>query len=307
MRYRAGILSIFIIALFLTGCGEQTIAMPADSLSGQTAMISQTESFQNALTLPEIFIHAAGTTLETRIFVPKGYVRTPAEEGSFTEFLRNYSLKEDQSPILFYNGEEKQGHSHQAVFTLPLEATDLQQCADSVMRVYAEYLYWSGQTDKIAFHFTNGFLAKYSRWRDGGRIVVKGKNVSWTQSASYDDSYKCFQRYLQIVFTYAGTISMLSESREISLSELQVGDVFLKGGSPGHVVMVVDVCENEEGKKAFLLGQGHMPAQEFHVLKNPLHRNNPWYYEEEFSYPFITPDYVFPEGSLRRMCYLDER
>lgn len=40
-----------------------------------------------------------------------------------------------------------------------------------------------------------------------------------------------------------------------------VGDVFLKGGSPGHVVMVVDLCENEEGQKAFLPGQGYMPAQ----------------------------------------------
>lgn len=305
MRYKTAIISILITAFLLTGCGRQTAAMPAQYLSGQTAKVSQSENFQNALTIPEIFIHVSGDTLETRFFVPKGYVRTSAEEGSFTEFLRNYSLKEDKSPILFYNGEAKQGHSHQAVFALPIEATDLQQCADSVMRVYAEYLYWSGQQEKIAFHFTNGFLAKYSRWRDGGRIVVRGKNVSWTQSAAYDDSYKCFQRYLQMVFTYAGTISMESESRKISLAELRVGDVFLKGGSPGHVVMVVDICENEEGKKAFLLGQGHMPAQEFHVLKNPLHRNNPWYYEEEISYPFVTPDYVFPEGSLRRLCYLE--
>ncbi|MCM1186533.1 MAG: DUF4846 domain-containing protein [Lachnoclostridium sp.] len=306
MKYRFHTIIILITVFLLTGCEKQLSAAPTDTFLGQTAKVSQSETFRDALTIPEIFIHAAGDTLETRIFVPKGYVRIPAEEGSFAEFLREYSLKEDQSPILLYNGQEKPGHSHQAVFALPIEAEDLQQCADSVMRVYAEYLYWSGQPEKIAFHFTNGFLAKYSRWRDGGRIVVRGKSASWKQSASYDDSYQCFQRYLRTVFVYAGTISMESESREISPSELQAGDVFLKGGSPGHVVMVVDVCENEEGKKAFLLGQGHMPAQEFHLLKNPLHRNNPWYYEEEISYPFVTPDYLFPEGSLRRLCYLDE-
>lgn len=25
---------------------------------------------------------------------------------------------------------------------------------------------------------------------------------------------------------------------------------------------------------------------------------DPWYYVSEVSYPFITPEYVFPEGSL---------
>lgn len=309
MKYRAGIVCILGTVLLLGGCGKQSSpsAAPANILSGLTKTFSESQFFQNSLTIPQLFIDASGNTLETRILCPKGYTRTPAKEGSFTEFLRKYSLKEDGSPILLYNGQEKPGEDHQAVFMLPIEAEDLQQCADSVMRVYAEYLYSSGQQDKIAFHFTNGFLAKYSKWRDGGRIVVKGKNVSWVQSASYDDSYKCFQRYLRMVFVYAGTLSMKTESQEISLSDLEVGDVFLKGGEPGHVVMVVDICENEEGKKAFLLGQGHMPAQEFHVLKNPLHLNNPWYYEEEVTYPFETPEYTFPEGSLCRLCYLEER
>ena len=53
---------------------------------------------------------------------------------------------------------------------------------------------------------------------------------------------------------------MEKESEPVAMSELRVGDVFLKGGSPGHVVMVVDVCENENGEKAFLLAQGYMPA-----------------------------------------------
>lgn len=251
-------------------------------------------------------IDAEGTTLATRILSPEGYARTDAVEGSFTEFLREYPLKEDGSPVLLYDGQEKGNQSaHEAVFLLPLEAEDLQQCADSVMRVYAEYLYHSGQADRIAFHFTNGFLAEYGRWRDGGRISVNGNTVDWVQTATYDDSYETFQKYLRMVFVYAGTLSMEGESTPVSLEDIQVGDVFLKGGSPGHVVMIVDICENAEGGKAFLLGQGYMPAQEFHVLKNPLHEEDPWYYEEEITYPFRTPEYVFEEGSLCRLSYLE--
>ena len=109
--------------------------------------------------------------------------------------------------------------------------------------------------------------------------------------------------YLRIVFSYAGTASMDTEAQPIPLSDLQVGDVFLKGGNPGHVVMVVDLCENADGKKAFLLAQGYMRAQQFHVLKNPAHEDDPWYYEDEVTYPFHTPEYTFQKGSLKRLNY----
>ena len=123
-------------------------------------------------------------------------------------------------------------------------------------------------------------------------IVSQGKLVA--------DSLK---DYLRIVFSYAGTASMDTEAQPIPLSDLQVGDVFLKGGNPGHVVMVVDLCENADGKKAFLLAQGYMPAQQFHVLKNPAHEDDPWYYEDEVTYPFHTPEYTFQKGSLKRLNY----
>ena len=116
-------------------------------------------------------------------------------------------------------------------------------------------------------------------------------------------TYESFQKYLRIVFSYASTLSMEKESKEIKVSDIQVGDIFIKGGSPGHVVMVVDKCENQEGKKAFLLAQGFMPAQQFHILKNERHKDDMWYYEDEVTYPFSTPEYTFEKGSLRRLEY----
>ena len=212
-------------------------------------------------------------------------------------------MKKDGSSVLLYDGSRKGNQSaHAAVFKLPIEEEDLQQCADSIMRVYAEYFWKTGQKERIQFHFVDGFLADYKTWRDGGRIQA-GTTTSWVHSAGYDDSYQNFKKYLRMVFAYAGTLSMEAESKKIPLSKLQIGDIFIKGASPGHVVMVVDICKNEEGKKAFLLAQGYMPAQEFHLLKNLKHEEDPWYYEEEISYPFQTPEYTFQKGSLRRLEY----
>lgn len=250
-------------------------------------------------------IHPEGMTVESRIATPEGYTRIDTtDDESFTSFIRNYPVKEDGSPVLLYDGSQKRNQSaHIAVLELPIENEDLQQCADSIMRMYAEYYYATGQYDKIRFHFVNGFLAEYSKWREGYRISFSGNDTVWVQSASFDDSYTCFQKFMRIVFSYAGTLSMENESKQISLEEAQVGDIFLKGGSPGHVVMILDICENEEGERAFLLAQGYMPAQEFHILKNPLHEENPWYYESEIIYPLRTPEYTFPEGSLKRLNY----
>ncbi len=306
----------FIIALCLlclTGCGKfagrssgeipEESQLPDEPVEITTEPEADSEPEEDA-ECGILLIDSEGMTLQTRILTPEGYSRVSAEAGSLTEFLREYPLKEDGSPVLLYDGREKGNQSaHQAVLALPIEAVDLQQCADSVMRIYAEYYYQTGQPEKIAFHFTNGFLAEYVRWRDGERIKVDGNQVQWVQSAARDDSYESFVEYLKMVFCYAGTLSMETESEEIDCSQMRVGDVFLKGGSPGHVVMVIDICENEAGQRAFLLGQGYMPAQEFHVLKNPQHEEDCWYYEEEITYPFHTPEYTFQQGSCRRLNY----
>ncbi len=303
---------VLLAGIWTVGCAN-TEEVKDERLSAQMSEVSEDETgeltekgseYFSEIKEKKILVAPEGAALEERILTPEGYFRTEAEAGSLKEFLRNYPMKAQDSPVLLYDGSEKRNQkAHAAVFALPLENEDLQQCADSVMRVYAEYFWETGQYQRIAFHFVNGFWAEYLKWRDGNRIVVSGNDVSWSKTASYDDSYDNFVQYLRIVFAYAGTLSMDEESGPIDLKDARAGDVFLKAGSPGHVVMIVDVCENNTGDRAFLLAQGYMPAQEFHLLNNPEHEGDPWYYDEEVVYPFSTPEYTFEEGSLRRLNY----
>ena len=247
------------------------------------------------------FVNPSGKTLVKRILTPKGYKRTKAKKGSFESFLRNYRLKPDGSPVLLCNGSEKGNQSaHIAVFKLPIESEDLQQCADSIMRVYGEYYYGKKEYGKITFPLGNGFIADFDKWRKGYSISVSGNKIAWVYSSKNDSSYDSFKRFMRIVFAYSGTLNMDYSSKKIKLSEARVGDIFIRGGSPGHVVMIADICKNAKGKKAYLLAQGYMPAQEFQLLRNPLHKDDPWYYEEEIKYPLRTPEYSFEKGSLRR-------
>ena len=72
-----------------------------------------------------------------------------------------------------------------------------------------------------------------------------------------------------MVWGYCGTWSLQEyDTIEVDIKEMQVGDMFLIGGFPGHTMSIVDIIENSEGNKKFMLAQSFMPAQEQHILLN---------------------------------------
>ena len=260
-------------------------------------------SQENSLSL----IHDDGNTIPERISTPYTYKRIAAEQKSFAEYLRNFPLKKAGSPVLLYNGHEKPNQSaHAAVFALPIENQDLQQSAQVIMRLYAEYFYHTAQEEKIKFLFENKTLCKWTDWKRDFRIDVAGSLKKWTRFEQPPDKNKAFLDYLRNVFSYTNTFSMQSyESKPISFSELQIGDILMDAGSPGHVCMVVDIAESKkEGQRVFLLAQGFRPAQDFYILKNPNRINDPWYHEEDFRFPLRTNEYIFPRENWRRLTYL---
>ena len=189
---------------------------------------------------------------------------------------------------------------HAAVIDMSVGGRDLQQCADAVIRLRAEYLFATGRQDEIAFHFTNGFLAEWRRWRRGERIAVDGNECRWLRRAEPDVSHDELLRFLDIVFTYAGTLSLEKELRPVGPDYLRIGDVFITGGSPGHAVIVVDLARDASGRAIFLLAQSYMPAQEIHVLKNLRHPElGPWFTSGEDD-ALYTPEWTFQWDDRRR-------
>lgn len=244
-------------------------------------------------------------TVATRIAPPSGYVRETCAGGTFANYLRNLPLLPQGSKVLLFNGKEKRNQSAAfAVINMEIGNRDLQQCADAVIRLRAEYLWKQKRYGEIKFNFTNGFPASYKKWAEGERIKVSGNQVQWYASGKGADySYKTFRNYLDRVFMYAGTASLSKELKTVPYHSLQSGDVFIKGGSPGHAVIVVDVAVHPvTKKKVFLLAQSYMPAQQIHILVNPANRSlSPWYeLGDETSRYLYTPEWTFEKSDLKR-------
>lgn len=220
------------------------------------------------------------TVYETikNIPLPAGFKRQHTDQNSFASYLSSIELKRNKTVYLF-NGQPKFNQSAQfAVLNVSVGARNLQQCADAVMRLRAEYLFKQEAFDKIVFfdndHRVYKFCPPYTR-----------------------DNFKA---YLNKVFGMCGTASLCKQLKPVAdFYNIQPGNVLIRGGFPGHAVMVMDVAVNENGKKIYLLAQSYMPAQDIHVLNNPMNKNlSPWY-EVNDDNIIRTPEYSFTKNELR--------
>jgi hypothetical protein len=129
---------------------------------------------------------------------------------------------------------------------------------------------------------------------------VHGDDVTWSARGRRDDSYASFRKYLDVVMGYAGTASLAKElARVPDARRVEPGDVYIKGGFPGHAVLVADVAEAADGRRLFLAVQSYMPAQDPHVLRAPGSPHGAWY-EPPADGSLVTPEWTFAAGSLRR-------
>ncbi len=240
--------------------------------------------------------------IKTRINTPPGYERVKPEPGSFGRWLQRLPLKEKNAPVLFFDGRKKPDQNfHYAVIDIDSGSRDLQQCADAVIRLRAEYLYCMGKYDRISFHFTSGDEARFLKWAGGYRPYVDGSSVTWKKTAEINQDYPDFRKYLDAVFTYAGSWSLSQEllQRKNPL-EMKIGDVLIQGGFPGHAVIIVDKAVNPQNNDIlFLAAQSYMPAQDIHILKNPGDKSlSPWY-KLPTRGDIVTPEWTFQVSDLR--------
>lgn len=233
--------------------------------------------------------------------LPPGYVRIPATNDSYAGFLRNLPLKADPT-VYLYNGQKKRNQQAQyAVLDIDAGTKDLQQCADAVMRLRAEYLYARQQYDAISFRFTNGFYCDYAHYAGGYRPIIRGNSCTWALQQSPDHSRKGFRQYLDLVYTYAGTQSLHAQLKPAPFTGLAPGQVLIQTRQPyGHAVTVMDMACNPQTKDTvFLLAQSYMPAQDMHILRNPSSTTlSPWY-SVHFEGPLDTPEWTFSKEDLR--------
>jgi Domain of unknown function (4846) len=234
----------------------------------------------------------ADRTVEA-IPLPAGFHRVPLDVESFAAWLRKVTLKKDNT-VYLYNGQRKANQDAQfAVLNISVGHEDLQQCADAVMRLRAEYLFSIHDYEAIDFYTEQGVRLNFAMWAAERKVILAG-NGEQSRIRS------CFDAYLRAVFTYCSTRTLHKQLlRARSFGLIQAGDVLIRAGSPGHAMLVIDVAEDNQGHRIYLLAQSYMPAQDIHIVKNPLDAAfSPWYRVDTTASLIQTPEYEFTTNEL---------
>ncbi len=259
------LISSSIMQLMLLSCNNvSTInAVPNKQISNFKKKITNNDRYKQIKAIP----------------LPTGYTRVNNDANFFADYLRDIKLKES-SVVYLYNGQQKENQTAQyAVLDISVGDQNLQQCADAVMRLRAEYLFAEKQFGKIVFY--------------------DNEKTAYQFSSPY--SRANFTTYLNRVFGMCGSASLSKQlNSETNFESIKAGDVIIRGGFPGHAVMVMDVAENAAGNKIYMLAQSYMPAQDIHVLKNPMNADlSPWY-EVSDGDNIETPEYTFTKNELKQ-------
>ena len=191
-----------LLRISIIGIGLVGISISCGQAAGRSEFVLENQQIRTISFTDRrpIYPWLAGKVKEPlfrRIPPPRGYKRIAVSKGSFEEWLRGLPLKAGRPPVHLHDGSRKFNQlAHHSVLLVDVGKEDLQQCADAIIRLRAEYLYSLDCDDGIAFRFTSGHPAKWIQWRRGFRPKVKGNRVSWHMAAKPNSTYANFRKYL---------------------------------------------------------------------------------------------------------------
>lgn len=239
--------------------------------------------------------------IETKFTLDEDYERTYNDD--YSVFLREFPLKKTNVVKYHHGGNKYNDNIWAAVFDYDIGTGNLHQCADAVIFMRAQYLYTKGLIERLQYTFVSGFKAKYLDYLSY-QYKVDGNKVSLVlRNEKLKENQETFKKWLKQIWMYSNTWSIEKfDSYEVGLLDIKPGDFFIRSYPPpqyGHAVKVVDVVSDSRGFKKVMLSQSYMPAQENHILINPLN-NGVWFKISSSTKVIKTPEYTFYSNELRR-------
>jgi hypothetical protein len=317
-NYRMPSLALGFIALVFVACksnndntnnqtannSEQQTVAPNPNKMTNAAQIPDTNKKYKLHWLPPTYDDA--DIIANRIAPPNGYERLPIKSWTFGDFARHLPLGEVGTTALKYDNTPMPNQkNYAAILNIEVGIKDLQKSAQSIIRLWAEYLYHVNRMGQAVFHVNNGYPLDFARYMDGYRPQIDPAGITWTLNADPNDTYGTYKMYLVLIFQNTDLEALNEDLGPApgSYNDIAPGDVFISFGNQqdGHAAIVIDVAQDKtSGEKLFLLAQGGTPAQSFNIPSNPADPSiSPWY-KANYGSSFKTPMATFYPAQRKR-------
>ncbi len=225
-------------------------------------------------------VAAQSQTLDL-LATPPGFKRVPAAVSSFAASLQKIEIVRD-TVITSGDGKRLLCRDEKVASTRILPFDNKRDTGvDGIVRLWGEFAWKRGSTDKISFPLDNGQVAKWSEWKDGLRPRESGGRFVFTQVTTPDGGYGNYMRYLSFVAEEMGALALKRESSIITDDSLAVGDiaVAVTNSNESRVALILDVCKGPRGEKLFLVGTSGTPSAIFYIPRpySPVQGFDEWF------------------------------
>lgn len=227
-----------------------------------------------------INVHGESFKQVKNIKAPKSYTRIKYNKNSYSNWIKNLSLK-NKNEIKLFTGKKLQNNYYNVFAVINkklLFKKDVEQCADFAMRFWADYHKEKNKLNEL-------YLFNYP-----------GKKKF------FRNSKKSFRKFLNYSMSYSNSYSLKKGCKIINVNDIKPGDMIVQNetGGIGHVSIVLDVCIKNNSEKLYLIGFSFMPAQEFHIEKADSRYGRGGWFSLEGYIRFLNNNYPYGKPVFRR-------
>lgn len=205
------------------------------------------------------------TKISNSILKPKSLKLVNVKKWSFSEWIRNFPLKKNPDWVYSFLWK-KIWNKNRVSWILDLDVWKNQECADTAMRLWWEYLFAKNKTEDLNFKLEN---------HTKNPIFVKNLDR------------KSFKKYFQYQFAYSSSYSLKRDLKTIQENEILPWDLIVLRKywkKTWHVFVIMEVAKSLlDWKTKVMLGQWDIPAENFFILKNKPFNDWYAYYKDEFT------------------------
>ena len=213
--------------------------------------------------------------------VPEGFTRVSIPGGAFAASLRDLELAPD-GELLAGDGKTLLCDEDKVAVTKvrPFDNTK-DVGVDGIVRLWGDYLWNSGNRQRISFPLDNGQVATWKDWRDGLRPRKHGGRYIFTQVTTPNGGFDAYQQFLSFAAEEMGAIALRRESRIVFDDSASVGDliVALRNDTESRVGILLDACKGPRGERLFLIGTCGTPSTTLYIMRpySPVQGLNEWF------------------------------
>ncbi len=191
--------------------------------------------------------------LRERIPLPDHLRRLDLEPRSFAAWVRELPVKQENHGVFDAFGK-KVLEPEAAYAIVDLDVRRFQECADTAVRLWAEYLWSRGEIGKLHLRLENRSPNPVER------------ELSQANRRSLD-------RYLHHQYVFSSSLVLKRDLRPVEPPDVLPGDAVVlrpERAPQGHVFIVGDVAvDAATSRKKVVIIQSNIPAQNLHVVPNP--------------------------------------